>query len=132
MSAVAASTSVSVGVGEDSSTNEPVHMIPWRGREVTEVRHVSVGTDAQLSEHQNNENMRKMREMAIETGRWASYFFAWAIPALVYVIGVGAAALISPYTAGASIPAFIAVCAAVHAWAIPAIRERFNRLRESA
>lgn len=135
MSAVSAGV-VSIAVGDDHPyREEETRSSAWRGREV---RHMAVGTDAHLeveretsAEDQADENWQKLRKVAIEIGRWASYIFAWLVPALVYVGGVALAALASPVTAAASIPAFIASCFAIHKWAIPAIREKFNSLNEA-
>lgn len=99
------------------------HPATWHGQDV-EVLHSqeerSSTPDPRIS---------KLRQIAIEIGRWASYVFSWFVPAAVYLGGVALAAFISPTTAIASVPAFIAACYATHNHAIPAIRSHFNRLQ---
>lgn len=75
--------------------------------------------------------MVKVRQVAIEVGRWASYVFAWLVPVSVYVLGVAFAALLSPTTAAGSIPVFIASCYAINNHAVPAIGRHFDRLQTS-
>lgn len=73
----------------------------------------------------------RLRQVAIQVGRWASYVFAWLVPVSVYVVGVAFAALLSPVTAAASIPVFIGSCYAINNHAVPAIRRHFDRLETS-
>jgi|GEM_PF-4215090 len=125
MASVAAA-SVSMGT-QTFPTENQAHTTSLRGRDV-EV----LSSDTQESSRRTPDpRMVKVRQVAIEVGRWASYVFAWLVPVSVYLIGVAFAALLSPTTAAASIPAFIASCYAINNHAVPAIGRHFDGLQTS-